>query len=231
MRIRSLIGLLFAISSAAGTSQAGAAVVFGPTPYLSSANIPAGFYEGGAPLVLENLEGEGGSLHPSLVASQGMIIGFSQYGQLVDSVDADDGAIDGKGFNGRSWFRGDGNAGVSFTYVGAGPLPTAFGIVWTDGGGAITFQAFDGNDVKIADQVFNGIPDGLFTGTTAEDRFLGVTDPGGILRIRVSNSGGGIELDHIQFGMMTSPVPEPGTWALMALGLLGIGTVARRQRR
>jgi len=229
MRIRSLIGLLLAISSTVGTSQAGAAVVFGPTPYFSSADIPAGFYEGGAPLVLEDLEDN--SLHPSLAASQGMIIGFSQYGPLVDSVDADDGPIDGKGFNGRSWFRGEGDAGVSFTYVGGGPLPTAFGIVWTDGGGAITFQAFDGNDVKIVDQVFNGIPDGLFTGTTEEDRFMGVTDPGGILRIRVSNSAGGIELDHIQYGMMTAPVPEPGTWALMALGLLGIGAVARRQRR
>jgi hypothetical protein len=84
--------------------------------------------------------------------------------------------------------------------------------------------------VKIVDEVFAGIPDGSASGTTAEDRFLGVTDAGGIKAIRISNSSGGIELDHIQYGTMMAPVPEPTTWALMLLGLAGIGFAVQRRR-
>lgn len=228
MLIRSVVSLLVAVSSVAISSQGWAATVFGPTAYLSSADIPAGFYQGGAPLVLDDLEDN--SLDASLSASAGSIISRAQYGGLVDSVDADDGTINGNGQNGRSWFNGSGATGVTFTFVGAGPLPTAFGIVWTDGSGSITFQAFDGNGVKIVDQVFSGFPDGSFLGTTAEDRFLGVTDAGGVKAIRVSNSSGGIELDHIQYGTMMAPVPEPTTWALMLLGLAGTGVAVQRRR-
>jgi hypothetical protein len=228
MLIRSVVSLLVAISSAAISAPGWAATMFGPSAYLSSADIPASFYQGGAPLVLEDLEDN--SLDASLSASAGAIIGFAQFGGLIDSVDADDGTIDGNGQNGRSWFNGDGAAGVTFTYVGAEPLPTAFGIVWTDGGGIITLQAFDGNGVKIVDEVFAGIPDVSVSGTTAEDRFLGVTDAGGIKAIRVSNSSGGIELDHIQYGTMMAPVPEPTTWALMLLGLAGTGFAVQRRR-
>ena len=150
MLIRSVVSLLVAVSSVAISSQGWAATVFGPTAYLSSADIPTGFYQGSAPLVLDDLEDN--SLDASLSASAGSIISRAQFGGLVDSVDADDGAINGNGQNGRSWFNGSGATGVTFTYVGAAPLPTAFGIVWTDGSGSITFQAFDGNGVKIVDQ-------------------------------------------------------------------------------
>ncbi len=36
----------------------------------------------------------------------------------------------------------------------------------------------------------------------AEDRFFGVYEPGGISSIALSNSSGGIEMDHIQFGLV-----------------------------
>ena len=38
----------------------------------------------------------------------------------------------------------------------------------------------------------------------------------------------GIIFDRLQY--VTAPVPEPGTYALMALGLAGLGVVARRRQ-
>ena len=40
---------------AVGSAHA-APIFFGPTPYLSSADIPAGFYAGGSPTALEDFE-------------------------------------------------------------------------------------------------------------------------------------------------------------------------------
>lgn len=48
------------------------------------------------------------------------------------------------------------------------------------------------------------IADGSFAGTTAEDRFFGVTHAGGIESIKISNTSGGIEVDHLQFGPITA---------------------------
>lgn len=45
----------------------------------------------------------------------------------------------------------------------------------------------------------------------------------------VSNSGGGIEVDHIQYGVMAA-VPEPGTWALMLGGGLQLALRGTRRR-
>jgi uncharacterized repeat protein (TIGR01451 family) len=49
------------------------------------------------------------------------------------------------------------------------------------------------------------IADGSNAGTTGEDRFFGVTNVGGISAIKISNSSGGIEVDHLQYGLYTVP--------------------------
>ena len=207
-------------------TRGGAATFFEPSPYLSAADIPAGFYEGNVPAFLDDLED--GQLNGSLSASPGSVIGTAQFGSLVDSVDADDGTIDGAsttGGGGHSWF---GSNVITITFNGA-VLPTAFGVVWTDGnfGSAVTFSAKDGDGNVLGTIMRSGFPDNSISGTTAEDRFFGVQSAGGIKSIFVSNSGA-IEVDHFQYGAMPVAVPEPATWAFV---LAGIGMMGCRSRR
>lgn len=203
-----------------GTAHA-APVFFGPTPYLSSADVPNGFYAGGNPVVLENFEDD--SLDFGISASAGSII--DRLGRIpfddVDSVDVDDGVIDGSGSLGRSWFQPAGNNGVTFTF--ASPV-TAAGLVWTDSLAApIVFEAFGPGMASLG--VFGPVTlgDTVFTGTTAEDRFFGVQDVNGIvaLRMTVLTAPGtsGLEVDHVQFG---NAVPLPGAIWLFGSGLLAI---------
>jgi len=201
------------------------------TPYLSTADIPLGFYDGGGPVLLDNLED--GSLHPSLTGSDGSVIS-NTLGGVRDSVDDDDGLIDGTcgpQTPGRcaSWFNGAGNVGATFTFAGNGALPTAFGLVWTDGFGVISFSAVAADGQSLGTFTASGFADGGIGGDTAEDRFFGVHFAGGIRSITISNTSGGIEVDHIQYGQM-APVPEPGSYALMAAGLGVLGFLARRRK-
>ncbi len=159
---------------------------------------------------------------------------------IHDSVDADDGTIDGSGLAGDSYFVSPGSAGVTFTFDAGvlGALPTHVGIVWTDGLGTVTFTAFGpggsalGSIGPVSDPgVF---PDSVFTGTTAEDRFFGVIDLGGISAISISNSDGGMEIDHLQYGstIAQGEVPEASTLAVFSIGgLLFICRELLRRRR
>jgi hypothetical protein len=58
---------------------------------------------------------------------------------------------------------------------------------------------------------------------------------GGISSIRLLSGSGGIEVDHLQYGggaQRAQVIPEPGTLALVATGLLPLaGAVVQRKRR
>ena len=75
------------------------------------------------------------------------------------------------------------------------------------------------------------IADDNFLGGTAEDRFFSVQDLDGIYAIKLSNDGaGGIEVDHIQFGIAS--VPEPSTMLLLGSGLVAlVGTTRKKFKK
>jgi hypothetical protein len=120
---------------------------------------------------------------------------------------------------------------VRFTFLGA-VFPTAFGLVWTDGGGSVTFSAVAADGSSLGSITRSGFPDNSFAGTVFEDRFFGVTSPGGIRSIFVSNSSGGIEIDHVQYGdallAAPTPVPVPAAGWLMLTGIAGLLALRRR---
>lgn len=207
-----------------GMEQSMATPVFhGPIHYQSQADIPAGFYASGSPTGLEDFEDL--SLDFGITASAGSAIGP---GGLTDSVDGDDGSIDGSGTNGHSFFSGSGATGIKFTF--SSPV-TAAGIVWTDGAGTTTFEAFGPGDTSLGTIGPVLVATSGITGQTDEDSFFGVTDLGGITAIKLSNTSGGIEIDHVQFGdaAVGNAVPEPATVALLGLGLAGLGFGCRKR--
>ena len=230
---------------AIGISQAALAATVGPSPYTAQAESPFGGVDfSGGYFHIENFEDELLNV-PGVTASAGSP--FAP-GGITDSVDADDGALDGSGTAGTSFFSGSGATGISFTFDASvlGSLPTHAGIVWTDGSGTIQFEAFDNEGASlgtIGPFSETGSPDDNFNGGTAEDRFFGFGDaPNGISRIFISNTAGGIEVDHLQFGSGTAvspppPPPPPGViplpaplWAGMAM-FAAVGAAYRRITR
>lgn len=202
----------------------------GPSVYTSFTNSP---FNGGSfsYFHLENFES--GSLSvPGVSASAGAVIGP---GALVDSVDGDDGVIDGSGNNGRVFFFNNSLAGIRFTFssVTLGQLPTHVGIAWTDGNNDIRFEAFDGANNSLG-FLTGSHADASFTGETGEDRFYGIISNGGIgsifIQSGVPSNGGGLEVDHLQYGLTTA-VPEPSTLVLASGCMLAGGMIVWRQRK
>ena len=228
-----LLVLLFGVVGVPGTAPA--LTWYGPTPYLASTDSPfvgvdfAGgfFYREDFEDQLFNAPGTTITANSAQLASAG--------GPLTDSVDADDGIIDGSGTGGNSYWA-LGTPGFTFTFNASalGALPTYAGIVWTDGEGTTLFSAFDslGNPLGSIGPV--ALSDGIYTGGTGEDRFFGVFNATGIGSISISNTSGGIEVDHLQYGAATAAppsVPEPATLLLLGTGLVGLGGVAWRWRK
>lgn len=134
---------------------------------------------------------------PGVTASTGTLIGPSG---VTDSVDGDDEDIDGSGQFGHSFFSPSGNAGITFTLdpVEIGFTPTRAGLVWTDGSGVTTFEAFDLDGNSLGTKSAQ-VADNFFSGETEEDHFFGWEHAGGIGAIKIMNSSGGIEVDHVQY--------------------------------
>ena len=198
-------------------------VFYGPTEYFSAADIPTGFYIGDTPTFLEDFED--GNLGGGITASAGAYIIPPLYPDYIDSVDGDDGSIDGSGSDGHTMFSAPASASISFTFSSA---VTAAGIVWTDGYGLTTFEAYNGIDLLGSIDAGSLGTYGDWDGDTDEDRFFGVQYLGGITEIRLTTiSGNGIEVDHVQYG--AAPVPEPATMLLLGTGLVGLAGVGRKK--
>jgi hypothetical protein len=124
---------------------------------------------------------------------------------LVDSIDNDDGVIDGTcrkdGGVCHSMFGG-GTITFTFDAVALGALPTHVGIAWTDGSASCDaiFEAYDSANVLIGSKTATAVGNTENTGGTNEDRFFGVVAPLGVGRIVVKSSSGGVEVDHLTFG-------------------------------
>ena len=182
-------------------------------PYLSRSDSPFisfPFPPDSVPLVSDSMfleDFEDGRLDaPGVTATAGNVLGP---GSSTDSVDGDDGFLDGSGNAGYSFFSPNGPAGITFTFArnAVGGFPTQAVLVWTDGEGVTLFEAFDaeGCSLGIRDATLG---DGVFGGGTGEDRFFGITHSEGVSAIRISKTQGGIEVDHLQFTCPFSCLPE-----------------------
>lgn len=185
--------------------------LLGPLPYVSLADSPLLPAVAAGNAWLEDFE-DGLFNTPGVVASAGSPLGPTD---STDSVDGDDGAIDGSGNGGWTLFSPDGPAGITFTFEPGvlRALPTTAGLAWTDGFGTTHFEAFDADGESIG-QMRGDHADAFFTGETGEDRFYGMTYPGGIAAVRVWNSIGGVEVDHLQYGGDNLALPDLNDYAL-----------------
>ena len=172
---------------------------------------------------------EDGLLNVGGVTANGFIKPASA---MTDSVDRDDGTVDGFG-HGQSYSSGFKNS-ITFTFSqnAQGKMPTMAGLVWTDGhaNSTITFRAWDKFGTFLG-KIQATLGDAMRNGTTAEDRFFGVKSTTGISRIEIVSNFAGFEIDHLQFSYYSfAVVPVPPALALGAAGLGGVA-VFRRIRR
>lgn len=196
--------------------------------YLSANDSPYASVNGASGFWLEDFE-DGLVNTLGLSTVRGGVRGPDN-GGWTDSVDGDDGTIDGSGNQGHSYltYRASGGLTFEFDADALGGLPTYAGLVWTDGNpdSLVTFEAFDGDGNLIGTMSHYLGEHNSGKGETAEDRFLGVEFSEGISAIRIWSQFGGIEVDHVQYGYAVVPLPAP-----VLLGLAGLGGVAVMRRR
>jgi hypothetical protein len=189
------------------------ALFIGPSSYLSFTN---GFFStnGFDYFHLETLE-DGALNTPGITPGVGWLV--ANPGNLTDSVDGDDGSVDGSGTNGRSLYSTGSQTNFTVTFNAAslgGHLPTHAGIVCTDigdvffgqlGFGNVIFSARNSNGEPLGSIVATNFGNGSVAGNgvnaTSEDRFFGVINPGGISSISITaENSQDWEVDHLQYG-------------------------------
>jgi RHS repeat-associated protein len=200
------------------TSRADDPGLISAMPYRRLADSPFAGVKGASQyFYVEDFE-DGALNTPGVTAS----VPFSSSGVAFrDSVDEDDGSVDGSGSPGLDMYCGDANT-VSFTFneSALGGLPTYAGLAWTDVGfsaeglgfGSVIFEAFDkdGNSLGATTPVLLG--DGQNTGQTAEDRFFGATHAGGISKIQMTMpQSANWGMDHLQYGRIANAFVVPAS--------------------
>ena len=144
---------------------------------------------------------------PGVTAETGGLVSILFGPTAHDSVDADDGVLDGSGLNGDDFFNLDGVQGIKFVFNRQilGHYPTHVGVVYTDGAGQTYYEAFDGNGASLGVRGPFSFPDTSHFGEVTNDFFLRSYSSSGISAIRIwSINGGGVEVDHLQYGYQSN---------------------------
>lgn len=200
-----IVALLLAHPTPAQNSDA---VPLGPTRYLSFADSPLNV-PGSTYFWLEDFEDQA-------LDTLGVTPSPGWIPLISDSVDGDDGSIDGSSLHGYSYYSGHSQHSLTLTFNPAelgGHLPTHAGIVWTDVGseaggyGDVLFQAFDASG-KLLKSITAYLGEGSGMYETDEDRFFGVIYAAGIGSISISmSSSTDWTVDHLQYGCWGSGTP------------------------
>jgi hypothetical protein len=234
--VRALLALSLVNFAAQAAS---AATLFGPTPYRSAADGPFDRSGLGSTFFLEDFED--GELNTPGITQYILPAVVNPPGTLTDSVDGDDGVLDGSGQGGHS-FRSR-----AYSYEFTAPMryyltvafdidtdalgftPNTFGFVWTDGpptGFVALYLLTDDRQIISMhgwDPSFNNpLGDEQYDGGASEDTFYGIYEPAGITRVAIEtgtkdDSIDWFEFDHLQYGLI---VPEPSALACAATAIL-----------
>jgi hypothetical protein len=202
-----LCTLLCLLVIADARAQDPSTTFLGPLPYRGFADSPFHKLSEGnqfAYFYLENFEDHLLNTPGVSASFPCKALGYPQ----SDSVDEDDGAIDGKGNRGVSCFSAYRTPIFIFRFSAdaLGGLPTHAGVVWTDSNGPrrgdAVFEAFgpSGDPLGTLGPVTVGDATS-YTGDTDEDRFFGVVSMAGISAISLKMlETSNWELDHLQYG-------------------------------
>jgi hypothetical protein len=194
------------LDAPADTTEAGKVLADGlvdPVPYKSRVDSPL---YGVVLATYDHFEDwEDGVVNTPGVTPSSTALGSAYGAALIDSVDGDDGAVDGKcEKDGGTCNSGFANGIMEFTFDATvlGALPTHVGVAWTDGstGADAVFEAFDANDVSLGTKTAAAVADGSNQGTVDEDRYFVVVHTAGVKKVVVKSTSGGVEVDHLHYG-------------------------------